>query len=399
MIFRKHQLQLSDNTSFATRDQEVLLRAALLKGTNALEAWEEWKDGVDWEVHLDNGSFRLLPLLYTNLKQIGIKDPLMRKLKGVYLKAWYENQRLFFRAAKIIDYLHNEGIQTIVLKGLPLAILHYKNLGVRPMSDIDILVPSSQALLTAEALKRAGWITTDESLQVPMQYRHSQQFVGESGTEVDLHWNLIIESTRVDSASDFWNKAVPVRIQNVTSYALDPTDMLFHVIVHGIKWNPEPPIRWIADAITIMRSSGLKIEWSRIISHSRKYMVCLQMKEGFNYLYNHFRAPIPETVIDQINDVPVSYFERFEYRHLTDSCEPCRDTLLGSFPIHLVNYLRLTKDCSLIPAVIGFPRYLQHALHKKKMSHLLTYLASRSVRISRKKLFPKAVSRISGSNP
>ena len=108
MTFRKSSMKLSEDSSFATKDQELLLRAALLKGADAVEAWNEWKSAVDWEGHLDNGSFRLLPLLYTNLKRLEVRDPLMGKLKGIYLKAWYENQRLFFEASKILDYLHNE---------------------------------------------------------------------------------------------------------------------------------------------------------------------------------------------------------------------------------------------------------------------------------------------------
>jgi len=376
------------------------LRAALLKGTDAVEAWKEWQSDTDWEGHLDNGSFRLLPLLYVNLRRLQVKDPLMGKLKGIYLKAWYENQRLFFEASKIIDYLHNEGIQTIVLKGIPLAVLHYRNYGVRPMSDIDILVPASQAVLTADALKRAGWSPTAyESLDVPMQYRHSQQFIGESGTEVDLHWNIMMESTRVDPASDFWSKAVPIKIQGVPSNALDPTDMLFHVIVHGIKWNEEPPIRWIADAMTIIQSPDLQIDWPRIISHAKKYMVSLQVREGLHYLYEQFRAPVPETIMDEINNVPVSHLERFEYRRLISNGKYYSGTLLGGFPTYLIEYLRLTKDSAFLPAMARFPKYLQYVMHKKSMRQLLSYLVVRALKISGKKLLPKLVTRHSGANP
>ncbi len=393
MIFTRTSRQLTEDNPFATKNQELLLRAALFNGADAVKAWKEWESGVDWDGQIDNGSFRLLPLLYMNLKRLGIRDPLMSKLKGIYLKSWYKNQRLFFEAGRIIDYLHGEGIQTIVLKGVPLAILYYKNCGVRPMSDVDILVPASQTLLTSDALQRAGWDpSTDESLDVPMKYRHSQKFVGESGTEIDLHWNLIIESTRVGTASVFWDKAVPIKVQNVPSYALDPTDMLFHVIVHGIKWNEEPPIRWIADAVTIMRSPDLRIDWSRIISHAKKYMVCLQIKEGLNYLYEKFRAPVPKTVMDDIGAIPVSYLERFEYRRLISNGEYYSGTLLGGFPAYLVEYLRLTRDSAFLPAFAGFPRYLQHVMQKKNMRHLLSHLAVRGIRISKEKLLRELVS-------
>ena len=48
--------------AWPTREQERLLRAALLRGPLALEAWDEWKAGADMD-HLDAGSYRLLPQL------------------------------------------------------------------------------------------------------------------------------------------------------------------------------------------------------------------------------------------------------------------------------------------------------------------------------------------------
>jgi hypothetical protein len=390
---------MPNDTSFATKDQELLLRAALLTGVDAVEAWKEWKSSVDWEGHFDNGSYRLLPLLFANLKQLDVKDRLMGKLKGIYLKAWYENQRLFFEASKILTCLHNEGVQTIVLKGVPLAILHYRNYGVRPMSDIDILVAASDALLTADVLKRDGWTPTAcESLEIPMQYRHSQQFIGKSGTELDLHWGLTFESAGVGPITDFWSNAVPIKIHNVPSYALDPTDMLFHVILHGIMWNPEPPIRWIADAMTIIQSSERQIDWLRIIRHAKKYMACLRIKEGLNYLYDNFQAPVPKKIMDSFNNIPISYLERFEYQRLMTNGEYYSSTLLGKFPTYLIRYLRLTRDDRFLSALAGFPKYLQYRMNKKNIRHLLSYILSRGARILKKKFMQGTISRNAGPN-
>lgn len=401
MIFPPKSIrELSEDIPFATADQELLLQASLLGGDDAIEAWKEWKSAIDWEGHMDNGSFRLLPLLYMNLRRLEVRDPSMGKLRGIYLKAWYENQRLFFKAGRILDYLNREGIRTIVLKGVALTILHYRNYGIRPMSDIDVLVPASQALLSADKLEKAGWsATADESLDVPMKYRHSQQFVDKSGTELDLHWNLLIESTRTDSASEFWKKAVPITIQDVPSYALDPTDMLFHVIVHGIRWNPEPPIRWIADAMTIIQSPDLQVDWPRIITHAKKYMVCLQMKEALNYLCLKFKAPVPAAVMEKVNGMPVSYLERFEYRRLISNGEYNKGTLLGGFPIYVVGYRRLIRDSGFLTALTGFPGYLQFVMHKKNMRHLLSHLVLRIIRISKKKLLSRLGANAYGSNP
>jgi hypothetical protein len=65
------------------RDQELLLRAALLNGEPALEAWNEWRRTVNVDV-VDYGSHRMIPQLYRNMQRLGVNDSLMERLKGVY---------------------------------------------------------------------------------------------------------------------------------------------------------------------------------------------------------------------------------------------------------------------------------------------------------------------------
>lgn len=371
---------------FATKGQELLLRASLMDGADAAGAWNEWKGTFDVETELDAGSRRLLPLLYKNLKRLGVKDELMGRLKGIYHKAWYRNQKLFFLAGKVLDRLNDEGIRTIVHKGIPLSILYYRNYAVRPMDDFDVLVPASQALLTIDVLKLDGWNPADD---VPphllMKYRHSLQFGNGSGRAMDLHWKLMFEATRVESLSDFWNKSVPVTVHGVPSSTLDPTDMLFHTIVHGVKWNPLPAIRWIADSVTIMRSSGTQIDWRRIISYAKKYALCLQLREGLGYLRENFQAAVPAEVMDEINGLPVSGLERFEYRILSNDYEN-QGGLLGHGPLYLTEYLRLAMGAPFLRALAGFPVYVRFRTGKESLPGLFSHLAARSIGIAMGKI-------------
>ena len=89
-----------------TGDQELLLRAALWRNPSALEAWRRWKGthslmGSD----LDSHSARLLPLVYKNLSAVGIDEPWMGALKGLYRYWWCANQDLFHRAAALLEQL------------------------------------------------------------------------------------------------------------------------------------------------------------------------------------------------------------------------------------------------------------------------------------------------------
>jgi hypothetical protein len=141
----------------ATPNQELLLKAALFSGNDALEAWRKWRDAADWEGHLEHGSFRLLPLLYNNLHKHGVNDSAMGKLKGIYRQAWSKNQILFHEIAKIVEYLQNAGIKTMLLKGASLSLLYYKNNGARPITDMGILVPLKKARMSMDVLKEGGW--------------------------------------------------------------------------------------------------------------------------------------------------------------------------------------------------------------------------------------------------
>ncbi|HEX8291585.1 MAG TPA: nucleotidyltransferase family protein, partial [Pyrinomonadaceae bacterium] len=106
--------------------QELLLRAALLRGDDALRAWRQWKRGNDVN-EIDTGSYRLLPLLYANLREAACEDELTGLLKGVYRNAWYKNQLLFHHAAAVLSFLRRAGVETIVLKGIALTRLYYRD--------------------------------------------------------------------------------------------------------------------------------------------------------------------------------------------------------------------------------------------------------------------------------
>ncbi len=379
-------MKCNEKSLFAALDQKLLLRAALLKGTDAVDAWNAWESAVDWEGHLENRTFDLLPLLYMNLQRLGVDHPHMNILKGIYRQAWYKNQRFFSEAGRTLASLHKTGVHTMVLKGIPLTVLHYKNYGVRPMSTIDILVPSSEALLTADALNKVGWSPMMTAGEDYMQYQHPLRFLNKSGMELALHRYLIFKSSRSDSDSDFWNKAVPIVIHHIPAYAQNPADMLFHVIVDGAKWNPEPSIHWIADAITIMQSSHTEVDWSRIINQAKKHKVSLQMKEALHYLDENFQAGVPKTIMDRTKSIPVSSLEQFEYRRVISCHETDRETLLGGFPLYLIEYLRLTRDTGLWPALAGFPKFLKYRLDEKNYLHLVFSLLSRIIKTIRRKL-------------
>ncbi len=211
-----------------------------------------------------------------------------------------------------------------------------------------------------------------------------------SGKEFDLHWHLLYESCWEGADDDFWDGAVPLTLGGVPALAPNPADMLMHIIVHGIKWNPEPPIRWIADAVSLINASVSQIDWERLVLQTRKHRVVLHIKKALNYLGDTYGAPIPPATLDAVNSIPISFIDILEHRYITKNIEinsrSFLDSYIGDFPVYLMEYRRRHQAAGYFSWIKGLIQYLLYRMHKKNTFELINYLFLRGLRITKKKL-------------
>ncbi len=279
-----------------TPDQELLLRACLLQADTAIDAWNSWKARVDINA-LDPGSQRLLPLLHHNLRGHVRFEDIDGKLKGAYRETWYKNQLLFHRAARLIERLHEAGIRTLVFKGPSLTVLYYGDLGLRPMNDFDLLVRKEDVVPAIATLKLAGWVPVADICSHSVEFIIGMQnglgfYNVETRAELDLHWHAFFECPREDFDRELWSRSKMVELRGIHTRALDTTDELIYVCLHGSRKNQVPPIRWVADVYTILKTSASKIDWDRIARVAVNERIVLPLKETLTY----FQIFAPECV-------------------------------------------------------------------------------------------------------
>ena len=285
----------------------LLLRAGLADGDEATGSWEAWKAEVGLD-RADYASQRLLPLVFRNLQRLGVDDAELPRLRGLYRHAWYRNQLLFRTAGALIARLREAGIDTLVLKGTALSLLHYRDAGLRPMDDFDVLVRPAQAAGAIALLERDGW----EPLEVVpscLEVKHAHPFAEQGGRRLDLHWNALWEAAPDD---DLWAAAVPLEVHGAPTLALDPTDQLLHVCVHGVQWDPTPSIRWVADAITVLR--GDSIDWPRLVARACARRLTTGLSVSLSYLRDELAAPVPPGVVEELTAVSAPVHERLGHR-------------------------------------------------------------------------------------
>jgi len=364
----------------ATPPQELLLRAAVMDGPAAVAAWQAWSRTVNIETDLDHGSFRLLSLVYVNLQRLRVDDPLMGRLKGIYRQAWSRNQTLFHDLAPVVERLRAAGIRTLLLKGAPLSLLHYRNNGARPMSDLDLLVPHGQARAAHDLLVAAGWTATPVLTEGLLRYDHSVPLTNAAGRELDLHWRLF-HGCCAAAEDEFWEGAVPVTMAGATTLAPNVTDLLFHTVIHGMAWNPEPPIRWVADALALLRTPDAAVDWPRLLRLAERHRVSLRLRNGLEYLCGRFGAPVPPAVLTALRRRFVGHFERQEYRFLQTPLEVRKARPYLTLAYHFFVYRRLTAQ-GQCPLPGGFAAYLRWVLHAESNTELLCRMARRGLRVT-----------------
>jgi hypothetical protein len=368
--------------TWPTRDQELILRAALLQGDEAIKAWNEWKRKVDIEV-LDFGSHRMIPRLYRNLLDHDVKDPLLDRFKSVYRYYLYKNEILLHHTAAVVSSFRDAGIATMLLKGSALIPLYYKESALRPMQDVDIMVPAEQAVRAMKLLQEQGrrvvFTTKPVFTEVPEDWisiRHSLPFEDGSGRQIDLHWHLLWECHSAGD-SEYWDSAVPIVLGNVQTLVLSPTYQLLHTCWHGGRWSEVPPIRWIPDAMAILKGSQNEIDWDLFVQQARRHHLSLLLHDCLEWLRNLVEAPIPSSVVKALHDLPVSGIERIGYQAaISPPAPPSTGKILA---LLVYDYLWLTSSTNRRPRSFAFAKLVQSKWVLEHLWQVPFYLCFRAL--------------------
>lgn len=342
-----------EGSCWPTVNQQLLLKAALSDQPIAEAACQAWHDRVDLD-SIDAGSYRLLPLLYSNLVRHRIASPLLHRLKGIHRHAWFRNQVLFRDIAEIVDVFRARGIRTLLLKGAALSLTTYRDAAVRPMCDGDLLVPLRDARSALTILKEHGWLPQPEPVMWPPRHRPSWPFRRGTNREIDLHWHVIAECLDDRSDDDFWSAAVPIDVHGAPTRVLCPADQLFHVIVHGLVRSSVPPIRWVADAAVVLTQSTATIDWARLYRVAAERRLAWTMRLALEYLNRDLALPVPSSALELFASYRAPVGERLEH---WSKVEPGVIRLAGRL---WFGYSRSTEGAGERRTPAGFHSYLQN---------------------------------------
>ena len=282
-------------------------------------------DCLDWD-YIVESSMRhgISPLLYWNLSKIdnGGYAPaeVLAKLKKLYYGNAARNMYLYDELSKVLKAFKDAGIDVIVLKGAFLAEAVYKNIGLRPMSDVDLLIKKEDLSLVKKELAQVGYTTQ----QCDLTQWHAEQGrllthmhippYCKHGLSIEVHWDIqtLASPFRID-INTFWGHTQPVTIADVEVLMLAPEDLLQHLCLHleQHRNSGSAPLRWYCDIAEVIKYHEGKFNWEYLVKSAKNHGIEVPMYKSLYIVTKYLGTFVPTHVLNDFKPTNVDCDDLF----------------------------------------------------------------------------------------
>lgn len=240
-----------------------LLIACTATGPGSIDALNRYLEQSPIE-QTDYVSAELLPLLYRHLANQDIDHPVRPRLRYFYRKTWHHNQTLLYRALPVFAELERLDCPAVVLKGGAMSSsLYHGDLGVRPLFDLDVLVPEEFVETIVDWSFQAGWSLVDGSVWDREGYLTAHHAIdlrhGDDGA-LDIHHQLLATDRSPDLDRELIAASVPAMLGSQSVRVFECTSLLLHTFAHA---KPEG-LRHLGDALSLIAKHREEIDWDHL---------------------------------------------------------------------------------------------------------------------------------------
>jgi len=268
---------------------------------------------VNWQTFLATAAQDLYPYLAFRLEPYieCIETPRewevffnARRLTAVH------NLRLRHELGKAIEALQRSGIPALALKGIVLAYAVYGDPSLRPMTDLDLLVPSGKREKALDVLHELGFeypdgidamhkdhsvrLFTEQEFAPPLRLRGSKVLL-------EVHTQLECSEPMIPMpVQDFWSRSVKADLRGLTVRTLCPEDFLFHLCMHASRAHRfDGGLRAMVD-VRLLLDSRADWEWASIAARSIRSRCAAWMYLTLEAARNLVGAPIPDLLFQTL---------------------------------------------------------------------------------------------------
>jgi len=272
----------------------------LIEKINKL-SWADWDSLIDKSI-MHGVSSLIWESIQSFKKQIIIPELVAEKMVNYQIQNAGRGIIIHNQLITLLTELKEKCIPVIILKGAHLAEIIYKDLSLRQMMDIDILVKEKDLEQVNNSLMRIGYEHVFIDRTNPKRNYQFPYSPPKSGVRLEVHTSL--RSLILPGAMDekaLWERAQSVEIGGIEALALTPEDLLLHLCYHvSYHLYVHFGLRSLVDISEIINYYGENINWKEIINHAHKYNITKCVFVALILVRKFLNTKIPENVLAQL---------------------------------------------------------------------------------------------------
>jgi hypothetical protein len=269
------------------------VRAGVAAAAEAITDWARFVTAAEEQ--------RMAPLAYRALKGFPdlVPESAMQQLRALSLRHRLINAVRITALEEGLEAADKAGIRPLVLKGAALCSLVYPEPGLRPMSDIDLLVDDSQLLALQAVFLGQGFSAAPmsemyrEHRHLPPLYREVEGF----HISLELHHSLYSHARgkhhgQLDDLISPMLEFYPAGGSKNRWLTLGAEDMLAHTCSHfTLSEGQVEPFRmvWLADLQAFLARFGSQLDWELLRERAAFVLNTLS--------YAQLLCPLPDDVM------------------------------------------------------------------------------------------------------
>jgi hypothetical protein len=298
--------------AWITLDPEDGLLVAAASGRCRLPIADAGRD-LDWERVLGSALWHgMAPMLQAHLSDpdLGLAVPpeVADHLRRAARESTVRSMQLAVELDRVLALLDSEGIPVLLLKGAALLELVYDHPGLRPMVDLDLLVPEQSVRRAHELVQGLGYqvaqarLSPDTDAHLAVAHHHFP--LVHRNALVELHHKILWERPDYDVAG-VWERSTPSPNQPPRRLPA-PEDLVLHVSAHfaldRMRRN-ESALRQLADLART--ADRFDLDWDAVVDRARRSEVAELLFLALDSADVLFGRVAPPEVLDAVR--PPSY--------------------------------------------------------------------------------------------
>jgi hypothetical protein len=262
---------------------------------------QAWEDIVS--LALNHG---VAPLLHRSLQASGglaaLPEQLRARLAEVRRATALANLRHCAAFREIARELRKQNIPLMALKGLHLAERVYRDISLRPMGDVDILVPRAELGSVVATLQRMEYGPEQDmsgAAEAMLALGHAVGLTHRRlGTLIELHWSIGEPGYGYEPPmEEIWRSATPGRLADADAQLMSPEFVLLHVCAHlACNHTFLLGLRGLCDIAEIVRACPA-LEWPLVIDQGRRHGWARGIAAALRLAHDHLGVAVPDDVL------------------------------------------------------------------------------------------------------